>query len=92
MSRHDEFRTKEETHLGGPRYRYRFPNAFGASVVKNAYSYGGDAGLWEVAVLGRDGALNYDTPVTDDVIGYLTDEQVDEVLDQIKALPEEVAA
>lgn len=42
------------------------------------HSYGGDEGLWEVALIGPTGDICYDTPVTDDVLGYLTD---DEVLD-----------
>lgn len=43
-------------------------------------SYGGDSGLLELAVL-RHGRLCYDTPITNDVIGYL------DYLAQIKALP-----
>jgi hypothetical protein len=42
------------------------------------HSYGGDEGLWEVALIGPTGDIRYDTPVTDDVLGHLTD---DEVLD-----------
>lgn len=72
---------------GGEQVKYLFPNGFGASVVSHAYSYGGASGLWELAVLGQDGHLNYDTPVTDDVIGWLDEGEVDALLSQIEALP-----
>lgn len=73
---------------GGSRWKFDFPNGFGASVVNDGY--GGDAGLFELGVLDRDGRLTYDTPVTDDVLGYLTESDVAEALDLIAALPAEV--
>jgi hypothetical protein len=73
--------------LGGPRERYAFPNGYGASVIRNQYSYGNEDGLFELAVLDSSGHLTYDTPITDDVIGYLTAEQVQEQLAKIAALP-----
>lgn len=72
---------------------YRFPNNYGASVVQHQYSYGGPQGLWELAVIlfnsenNNDWALNYETPVTDDVIGHCTEEQINSLLDQIQHLP-----
>ena len=67
------------------------PNGYAASVVKNRYSYGGHRGLYELAVLDSDGHLNYDTPVTSDVIGWLTPEGVEAHLQEIDALiPESV--
>jgi hypothetical protein len=68
---------------------YKFPNGYGASVIKHNYSYGGREGLWELAVLDKDGNLTYETPITSDVIGWLTDEEVDGVLSQINGLPSE---
>lgn len=64
-----------------------FPNHFGASVIRTKYSYGGEQGLFELAVINEDGTLNYDTPVTSDVIGYLTRAQVASILDDIQRLP-----
>lgn len=64
---------------------YKFPNGYGASVIKHAGSYGGNHGLWEVAVL-EDGELCYSTPITDDVIGHLNDPQVDDILGKISRL------
>jgi len=72
---------------GGEQHKYKFANGYGASVIRSAYSYGGDQGLWELAVLGPDGKLNYDTPVTEDVEGWLADADVDRLLKQISELP-----
>lgn len=72
---------------GGSQRRYKFDNGYGASVVRGPYSYGGDAGLFELAVLDSAGKLTYDTPITDDVIGYLTDDAVEALLAEIAALP-----
>jgi len=62
---------------------YKFPNGYGASVVKHSGSYGGNQGLWEVAVLNSEGELCYDTPITSDVLGHLNDPEVDSVLTKI---------
>jgi len=40
---------------------------------------------YEVAVL-KDGDLCYDTPITDDVLGYLTPEEVSSVMGQVQNL------
>lgn len=63
-----------------------FPNGYGASVVRNPYSYGGQDGLFELAVLGRDGHITYDTEITDDVEGYLTEGEVTELLSKVSNL------
>jgi len=74
------------SHIGGVQARITFDNGYGASVVKTPYSYGGKDGLYELAVLGIDGHLTYDTPVTSDVIGYLRDIDVTEVMEKIQQL------
>lgn len=66
--------------------RVEFVNGYEASVVRHAYSYGGDEGLVEIAVL-HDGELVYDTPVTGDVRGFLDEDEVIEVLAEIERLP-----
>ena len=77
---------------GGVQRRYRFANGYGASVVTSPYSYGGERGLWELAVLDGNDRLVYDTPVTSDVIGWLTEANVEEKLTEIEALPARVSA
>jgi hypothetical protein len=73
-------------HIEGVQARIQFDNGYGASVVKTPHSYGGDKGLYELAVLGTDGHLTYATPVTSDVIGYLRDIDVTDVMEKIQQL------
>ena len=51
---------------------------------------GENNGLYEVAVLKKvtenEYELCYDTPITDDVIGWLNNEEVIEILEKIKKL------
>jgi hypothetical protein len=65
--------------------RTQFDNGYEASVVKSQYTYGGDKGLYELAVF-KDGEICYDTPITDDVIGYLRPEDVTDVMAKIQQL------
>jgi len=75
---------------GGVQIVHKFDNGYGASVIKNPYSYGGDVGLWEIAVLIFDGsdnyALTYDTEITSDVLGGLSEDEVQAVLSKIELL------
>jgi hypothetical protein len=69
----------------GIQARINFDNGYGASVIKSPYSYGGNQDLYELAVI-KDNAICYDTPVTDDVLGYLTEDDVTKYLGQIQEL------
>lgn len=83
---YEDYITIVEPWLGGVRKRFEFPNGYGASLVRHTGSYGGDEGLWELGVI-RDSDLVYDTPITNDVLGYLTDKEVNQYLEEIKNLP-----
>jgi len=85
MSAHVPTKTNEVN--GGIHKLYDFANGYGASVIQHQFSYGGENGQWEVAVLGKNGRLDYSTPITDDVIGYLEWSEVERVLDDIEQLP-----
>ena len=82
-----EFSTiSDPPYMFGKKSRLHFDNGYGVSVVSHTYSYGGKDGLYEVAVLNKDGDLTYDTPVTNDVIGYLKPEEVTEVMEHVQKL------
>ena len=76
---------KYEIH-NGVGYTYEFENGYGASVVSHDGSYGGKQGLYEIAVLDSTGDLCYSTPITDDVIGYATEDKVLDTLHRIRML------
>lgn len=52
------------------------------SVIRSSMTYGGDEGLFELAML-RDDKCVYDTCITDDVLGWLEVEDVLEVLEKV---------
>ena len=71
----------------GTQHVFAFPNGYGALVTRNPRTYGNEFGLWEVAVVGIDGHIDYQTPVTSDgVIGWCGDMEVEETLKQISEL------
>ena len=82
-----EFRP-HQYYIGGVVSKIMFDNGYGASVVCNESSYGGQKGLYELGVLDKDGKLTYDTPITSDVVGNLTPEEVTNILIQIQLLEE----
>ena len=78
----------------GIQARHFFDNGYGISVVKfrgivGGGSYGYEQGLYESAVLKgteENWQICYDTPMTSDVIGHQTEEEVEELLQQIENL------
>ena len=74
--------------FGGERAVVYFANGYGASVVRGRLTYGGKDGLYELAVIERETErLVYTTPITDDVLGHLSPEDVTRTLGEIAALP-----
>lgn len=78
--------------FSGIQIVYKFPNDYGASVIRHSGSYGGSQGLYELGVLKFTAPakydLVYDTPITDDVLGWLSPDDVLQTLDKIQALQE----
>lgn len=73
----------------GEQLLHRFENGFGASQIRHSMSYGGPQGFWEVAVIKWNGDkwdITYDTPITDDVIGWLDGREVNLLLETISNL------
>lgn len=83
----DHIPSMSRPHLGGYQYIFEFSNGYSASVIKNKHSYGGRQGLWELAILDKDGNIVYGSPISNDVIGYLGDTQVSYYLYKIADLP-----
>ena len=78
---------KQLPDLSGIYCRIMFENGFGASIVKHKFSYGGDTGLYEIAVLDDiKGSPIYYTSVTDDVLGHLFEDDVMFHLNEIENL------
>ena len=76
------------THPNSPYFRQQarmdFENGFGISVVNGKGAHCSDE-TYEIAVM-KDGAITYDTHITNDVIGYLSPEEVTEVMKDIQEL------
>ena len=71
------------------QWLFVFDNGYGASVVKGFGTYGNDEDLFELAVITSDEKgwnLCYNTEITDDVIGYSSNEEIMELLYKIKKL------
>lgn len=65
-------------------YRFSVPGHgdMEVSVIRSSMTYGGDEGLFELAMLRNDKCC-YDTCITDDVLGWLEVEDVLEVLEKV---------
>lgn len=82
--KYEDFIIKKQEEIGDFQTIYKFPNDYGASVIHSIMSYG-----LELAVLYFDGDTPHitSTPIANDVIGYIPDqEELTKLLDQIKAL------
>ena len=87
-----DFGTHPSAITGGSQAKVFFDNGYGASIVSGGWFYTSENSPYELAVLkGKEGkwSINYDTPITDDVIGYLTESDVSALLTKIEALPAE---
>jgi hypothetical protein len=87
MTNFKEF--KNQPVNGGIQYLAFFPNGYGVSIVQHSFSYGNKDGLWEMAVLKgneEEWDITYDTLITNDVLGYLSENEVDEYVEQVITL------
>ena len=72
--------------MNGYKNQIDYPNGYSASIISNEYSYGGNRGLFEVAVL-YNNKIDYTTSITNDVLGFLSFEEVNNVCKDIENLP-----
>jgi hypothetical protein len=82
------FIDEEHVIFWGRMVRYRFPNGFGASVIENSESYGVELAVLEFSE-SEYGCITMSTEITDDVIGFIEDEELDEILERISRLGED---
>ena len=87
MNKFDLLTFEKIKHQDGVQAIAEFPNGFGASVIKSDTSFGGKSGLFELAVLDNEnGNINSTTDITDDVIGWQDEDDIDRVLTAISKL------
>ena len=65
-----------------------FDNGFTASVIRNEMSYGNAQGLYELAVL-KDGSVTTETDITDDVLGWQDEKDIDRLLNAMSKMDSE---
>lgn len=70
----------------GIHARLDFDNGYSVSVVQGEFFYTNNQKEYELAVM-KNGDICYDTPITDDVLGYLSKEEVTKYMIQIQELP-----
>ena len=69
----------------GEQAKVEFENGYSASILFGDKFYSNGIDTYELAVLHK-GSITYDTPITDDVLGWLTKDEVTEALEQIEKL------
>lgn len=70
------------------QWKVYFPNKFGLSIITGRGTHS-DENSVEVAILKKDidgWHLTYDTPLTDDVIRYVTKEELIELINEVQKL------
>lgn len=65
--------------------RMDFDNGYGISVITGANAYTNAASPYEVAVM-HNGKITYNSGLADDVLGYQTEETVNELMLKIQQL------
>jgi hypothetical protein len=74
-----EFDDGSDTVLDVRRLRVFFENGYAVSLISGDDVYSGEI-TFEVAILGQDGQVAYDTPITDNVMGWQNLEEIIEIM------------
>lgn len=80
-----EVRPADFYHTERQRWLFATHHGLEVSVVRGSTTYGGSQGLFELAIL-EGGRCCYTTPITSDVLGYLSEAEVLSTLDQAAML------
>lgn len=88
MKEFKDLEFKNHPTLSGIQAKMFFENGFGVSVVKSPLSYGGEKGLFELAVVKgteEDWDLDYTLEVCKgDVLGHLTEQGVSDAMVKVQ--------
>jgi len=75
-------------HHNGQHSIIRFENNYLVSVVRAFQSsIGAEQGLYELSILNDDMTFDFDNPISKKPIGFLTEEEVTEIMIEIQNLP-----
>lgn len=94
----DNYLINKQPHVlfGGICLLFRFPNGWGASVVRHQASKGGPEGFWELALVSFEDTekslqfeIRNDVEWVKDPLGYLFIDEVMDYLEKIKEMPSE---
>lgn len=70
-------------HTNGKHATLTFENNYGISVITGPRSYTSKKRPYEVAIL-YNGSITYDTSLTDDVLGYQTKNDIDDIIKEVQ--------
>lgn len=94
MQKFGKYTAETRSLHGGEQAYFMFSNKLAVSVVRHEFSYGTEEGLWEAAVIKYGRLMNIKKlgiegyeDVDDSVIGYMTEEMVEDFLDKVKKIP-----
>lgn len=86
----ESFEETESSFYIFPRHEYHFKNGYGASVIHNKYSYGLEFAVLKYNDETESWDIDYDTNITDDVVGYINGkEELEKLLNKISQLEKE---
>lgn len=89
MAKFDDLEFKKKRFGEGIQALIFFNNGYGASIIQGGIAYTSNDEEYELAVLRGnkdDWKLCYTTPITDDVIGHLTKNDITRYLNKIECL------
>ena len=80
-----EFKPHTLEYGNGKQASMNFENNYGVSVIFGEIFYSNGIDTYEIGIL-HDGSLTYDTDITDDVIGYQTENEISEIMEKVQQL------
>jgi len=86
MKEFGDLKFNAHPNIVGKQALMKFENGYSVSVLYGSMFYSNGVDTYELAVL-KDGRIDYSTPITDDVLGYITEDEVTDAMKKIQELP-----